>query len=173
VLSHCKPLTDDPPMLQGGALDLYSWLAASDDAEIALPAAVRIVRNALQALVPSEDDLPSRLKCGIISSGLEQLMQNIPPDPTEGCPPFPSGCATAGAPSAPPPQWQTDALDLAIRTLEQIGAPCCLHAACLSMCIYLGCCSLLQCHRCECHLCCVRSRGNLVAVLLVLLLYRN
>jgi hypothetical protein len=111
-------------LLQAAALDMCGWLANTNEG-IALPAAIHIVACALRSLVPGAEDPAGAQKCGIISSGMDLLCHHL----AEGTTSVPCGqsCAArgtpAGASSAPAPQWQTDALDLAIRILEHIGAP--------------------------------------------------
>jgi hypothetical protein len=123
--------------MQLAALDVYSWLAIADT-EFPLPAAItRAARNALQA--PAAGDFASTQKRNIISFGLDLLGARLTAESSvmPFGPTFLAFPATAGASSPPPPQWQTDALDLAVSTLEQIGAPCCMPA-CLPVCAQRG-----------------------------------
>jgi hypothetical protein len=154
ALGHAPQALHRPscPMLQAAALELFSWLTADDRCpDAALPAAIRIARNALQALVPpgADDPAVAHQKCGIVASCMDlvwdylsEMSESMSPASPQGRPSFLAGSNGAGAASPPPPQWLPDAVELAIRVLEHIGAPrslpLSLPAACMAVCPFLS-----------------------------------
>jgi hypothetical protein len=113
-------------------MQLYSWLA-DNLPDAALPAVIRIARNALQALVPGAEDPAIAQKCAIATYCMDlvwnSLTLSITQDILGARHPFLATCAKAGASLPPPPQWQADTLDLAIRILELMGALRCMDVA--------------------------------------------
>jgi hypothetical protein len=112
-------------------LRLFSSLAGVGEAGPLLPSSVRIVRNALQALVPGADPSASSQAAEALDVGmslLHEALEECSPD-IVGDGSFLAVPAVADSTLDPPPKWQTDTLDLAIHALELMGEPRCQSAA--------------------------------------------